>query len=138
MHSTDIGDVTFHHNGDFSGDVKIDVSAYNVVLVQTSMPGVPGVFEIEIPFDALKGLVAEYVRGQLIEELEQDSADDVLMGRVSGCGSAGGVTSNASLIAALQTLHQRWMERANSGHRNLDIESALIALEVVISTGGGT
>lgn len=78
MHTHKAGDTIFHHNGDFSGDVKI------VLYTEPKESPVPAEdgrrwWEVEVPFEDLRSLVAEYVRGRRIELLEQAS-DDGLFG----------------------------------------------------------
>jgi hypothetical protein len=68
VHTTKIGGVTFAHNGDFSGDVIILSGA------EMTTSGVV------IPFAAMKGLVAEYVRHIRIVEMETRNYDEVLGG----------------------------------------------------------
>lgn len=68
--------VTYFHNGDFSGNVKI--------LVPTDMADVEPVentdfIEIEVPFEDLKALVARYVRRRKIADFEREE-DDVILG----------------------------------------------------------
>jgi hypothetical protein len=64
MHTTKIGNYTFIHNGDYSGNTRI----VNGLTHE----------EMEVPFDALKGLVAEYVRDERISKLEQAEDDELL------------------------------------------------------------
>lgn len=59
MHTTDCNATTFHHNGDYSGDVI-------VLDIRTRQ-------EIRVPFDDIKTLVAKYVRDRQISRLEQIS-----------------------------------------------------------------
>jgi hypothetical protein len=76
MHSTDGKEVTFHHNGDYSGDVLIVVQAHKVAHYE-STSHTSEHYEIEIPFNDLKMLVAEYVRGEKVDRLEQAEDDEV-------------------------------------------------------------
>jgi hypothetical protein len=64
MITTQIGDYTFHHHGDFSGDVQV------------SGPGVPS--DVKIPFAALAGLVAEAVRSKRIAAAEEADVSELL------------------------------------------------------------
>lgn len=66
MHSTDWENFTFHHNGDFCGDVVIDA----------------GDHEMRVPFEALKFLVHEYYRRDAISKLEQ-AEGEVLQALIS-------------------------------------------------------
>lgn len=73
MHSTDYLDMTFHHNGDYSGEVLVQVPAGNV----------RGGFGdahvvVEVPFAALVSLVADAVRGQRIARLENMPDAEIL------------------------------------------------------------
>lgn len=63
MHTTEIDDAVFNHNGDYSGNVRITDENGNVC---------------EVSFDALKGFVAEYVRQEKISKLENAWYDEVL------------------------------------------------------------
>lgn len=63
MHTTEIDDTTFNHNGSYDGDVMICDRNGDVCVVS---------------FYALKGLVAEYVRHEKICKLENARADAVL------------------------------------------------------------
>lgn len=65
MHTTDIGAYKFIHNGDFSGDVHIQ---------QVKHPE----RQLRIPFYTLKQFVADYVRANRIEVIEQASDDEIL------------------------------------------------------------
>ena len=62
MHTTEVNDTLFVHNGDFSGDVEVRT------------------FEgrLSVPFADLKALVACYVRQVRANELEDMSDDEVL------------------------------------------------------------
>ena len=61
MHTTQVGDITFHHNGDYSGDVIIDAKEHN---------GRKGRM-VDVPFAALLQLVAEKLRMEMISAIEQ-------------------------------------------------------------------
>jgi hypothetical protein len=65
MHSTTIGKTTFHHNGGYDGDVIIQVGDL-----------VPD--EIKVPFEDLRGFVANYVRDTRISELESMGDNELL------------------------------------------------------------
>lgn len=65
MHTTEGNKARFFHNGDFSGNVQIVVKATGE--------------EIEIPFEDIKTLVAEYVRRDRIRWLQQ-ATDDAALG----------------------------------------------------------
>ena len=63
-----------HHNGDYSGDVRIvPPDGYDYYQDDTW---------IQLPFDLLKQMVAEYIRSNLTEELEQAHPDKLLTGRL--------------------------------------------------------
>jgi hypothetical protein len=76
MHSTKINGTRFFHNGDFSGEVKIQVQPSQVE--RTDWPEEVGgsVVEVEIPFDDLRGLVFQYLRRRQISALEQMDDDE--------------------------------------------------------------
>lgn len=64
-----------NHNGDFSGEVlirkhKIDEKGEHSMKVDV---------DVEIPFDVLKGVVAEYVRLRRLIKLESATADEILL-----------------------------------------------------------
>lgn len=62
MHTFISGDVCFNHHGDFSGDVVINRQGK----------------EIQIPFEDLKALVAEWIRMERIAALEEANADELV------------------------------------------------------------
>ena len=72
-HTTTVNNVSFIHNGDYSGDVEI-------VLPPKKNPGVGNVEEMSLTvhFDAIKDFMAEYVRSELIEKIENASSDEIL------------------------------------------------------------
>jgi hypothetical protein len=72
--TTDAG-ITFHHNGDYSGDVSLRLSEDQVEQGQFKNETY---YEIEIPFDAMKELVANYVRSEKISKLEQAEDNEIL------------------------------------------------------------
>ena len=63
---------TYHHNGDFSGAVKFDAQ------VEMMSPTSAGLAWVEVPFEDLRALVAEYARRERISRLEEMSDDEVL------------------------------------------------------------
>ena len=65
MHTTEGTKYRFFHNGDYSGDVK----AMNKETKE----------EIEIPFEDLKRLVANWVMTEKISRLEQAEDDELLL-----------------------------------------------------------
>jgi hypothetical protein len=76
MHTTkaNLGS-TFIHNGDYSGDLIISVPADKV----KEVPDPTGAWvHINLPFEDIKQLVADYVRERTITALEQANDDDVL------------------------------------------------------------
>lgn len=72
--------VTIHHNGGYDGNIKI-VLPNRVGAVQTTHftdeDGDQHMAEINVPFDAIKSLVLEYLRAQQIEALEQMDDEDL-------------------------------------------------------------
>jgi hypothetical protein len=82
--------ITFHHNGDFSGDAILVIPngmvTYDGIKVgelpQRLRDGItvrPGQsVELEIPMQALLELVAEAVRSQRISEIEQATPEQLL------------------------------------------------------------
>lgn len=63
MHTTTIGNTTFYHNGDFSGEVEI--------VTKTMM-------RVSVPYDELKAFIAESIRTIKIAQLESATDDEVL------------------------------------------------------------
>ncbi len=63
MHTSRIGGTVFHHNGDYSGEVVITTADAS---------------KLSVAFEDLKGFVAQYLREQAIERIEQKRDDDVL------------------------------------------------------------
>lgn len=76
MHSTEINGIVFHHNGDFSGDVKIDVPTANMSEFTPAF-GEDVQFMVTIPFETLRNLVLEYIRNKTIRNFESMSYGDL-------------------------------------------------------------
>lgn len=70
MHTSKTPHATFHHNGDFSGDVKMMVEPQ---MVEPMF----GVVQVTIPFKDLRTLVFQYLRDKMIAELEGMSDKDL-------------------------------------------------------------
>ena len=69
MHTMEMkSGVRFHHNGDFSGEVYI--VAPNVDNDEIG--------EVKVDFKDIKAFVAEYIRNQMIEKIEQAKPDEIL------------------------------------------------------------
>ena len=68
MHTFCHSGVAFSHNGDFSGKT--------IITRQNSRGGFD---EFEVPFEAMKALVAEYVRQKLRNDLDEMSAQEILL-----------------------------------------------------------
>ena len=64
MHTTTIDEITFHHNGDYSGDVLINGA-------EVEIDGYDGSTTVTMPFEVLAEFVAEAVRAQRTARLEQ-------------------------------------------------------------------
>ncbi len=74
MHSQHIGEHSFHHNGDYSGDVIINASAGDLAYEYHDNSGNPfgDPYEaIKIPFEVLAEFVGEAVRDAREGRLEQ-------------------------------------------------------------------
>lgn len=73
--------VTIHHNGDFSGEVIIQIPT-EVGQPETSHYSEDGVdyhiAELRVPYEAIEALVAERVRALMIEALEVMDGPDLL------------------------------------------------------------
>ena len=90
MHSTEWSNdeitVVFNHNGDFSGDVKIRIikAPSDVVHAYEFGGRAAGMQEPEyvdledVPFAAIKELVARYTMQEEIARIETASADEIL------------------------------------------------------------
>jgi hypothetical protein len=65
---------TVHHNGDWSGDVLISTTTEE----GRNPTFEDGKVQVTLPADLLKQIVAAYIVGQRISELEQMSAEEVL------------------------------------------------------------
>lgn len=72
MHTTIIGNQAFHHNGDFTGNVKFLVSAESIVNYGVDQDGKDQI-EVNFPFELMRGLVLEYLREKLIRNFENMS-----------------------------------------------------------------
>lgn len=74
---------TVHHNGDFSGDVKIDLMEPRVKVLLADRGRIHGnpIAEVTIPFEVIKQIAAEYVRAEHIRNTQDATDHDVLMGR---------------------------------------------------------
>lgn len=71
MITSRIEGVTFHHNGDFSGNVAIAVP-------HTSVQNWPDHAVIEIPFLVLAELVGRKLKSDLMAEIEMESGVEFL------------------------------------------------------------
>ena len=67
----------FLHNGDFSGNLLINVAPGEVDYTET-VPGEPTTWRVALPFEDVKAIVAEYVRRERTTALETASDDDIL------------------------------------------------------------
>jgi hypothetical protein len=66
MRTTSYENVTFHHNGDYSGDVIIQVKTAD------------GLVRADVPYAALRYLVAQEVLAHRISRLERSQPVDIL------------------------------------------------------------
>lgn len=62
MHTKKLGNTTFHHHGDYSGDV--------IVITEAG--------EFSLPFADLKAFVSSYVRDSMQTWLEEAGDDEIL------------------------------------------------------------
>lgn len=77
MHTFDADDdISFHHNGDFSGDVTISLPTQAAATELWN----DGHTTIKVPYAALEALVAERYRRAMVGALEEASAKNVLSG----------------------------------------------------------
>lgn len=74
--------VNIHHNGDYSGDVIINVG----VRAEGQSERDVEFEEFTVPFAALKAFMAEYVRDTKIRKLEDGSTDELLAGAEAELG----------------------------------------------------
>jgi hypothetical protein len=75
MHTTKFEknpEYTFHHNGNFSGNVTIVRERYR------DGPSLVSTDEVEVPFDALVSLVAKWARDVRLAKLEDATEREVL------------------------------------------------------------
>jgi hypothetical protein len=93
------GKFTVHHNGDYSGDVRVQIPTYHpsqeysarvvfynnsdqrdrfAKLLHTPEDLIPDFYEVDIPFDLMKQIVADKLRMDYIERFEQMTSDEVL------------------------------------------------------------
>lgn len=70
MHTHKTPNATFHHNGDYSGDIQIMVEPQMV-------ESVFGKVQVTIPFKDLRALVFQYLRRKMVSELEDMSDKDL-------------------------------------------------------------
>src|SRR4051812_6355932 len=108
MHTTTIRaegrEWTVHHNGDYSGDVHIFIETYNPEknvdadrvqfidnsrqreymkpLIHAPDDMASDGYEIKIPFEIMKSLVADKLRDDMISRLEDMGVDELLASRV--------------------------------------------------------
>lgn len=104
MHSHDYmgiedGPWTVHHNGDYSGDIYIQINTYHPhrtyservvrfenqaqrehmkTLIHAPEDLAPDYYEVKIPFELMKRIVAEKVRSDMIERIEEMDANELL------------------------------------------------------------
>jgi GTPase involved in cell partitioning and DNA repair len=74
MYTTQTGQsgIYWHHNGDYSGDVIVRVPSGSVTIDSAGA-------RVEIPFEDIRELVANYVRNEKIARLETRTAEEVLL-----------------------------------------------------------
>lgn len=73
---------TVHHNGDFSGDVMIDLEGWRVEETQSAdsqfaRHGQP-IYTVRVPFEVIAELVAQCVASRKISELESGNYKKIL------------------------------------------------------------
>lgn len=70
MHHMEVGNYSINFNGDFSGDILVDL---------TNGSGFVGVKRVcEMPFMVMAAIVAEKIRRDRISELEEATPEDIL------------------------------------------------------------
>ena len=78
MHTTQTKNLTIHHNGDYSGDVIIQVKPEQVQHIAANTKfHIPAYAEVTIDFKDLRTFVFGYLRDKMISELEQMSDEDL-------------------------------------------------------------
>lgn len=85
MHSQDIslpeGEFTIHHNGDYSGDVKIDVDKPHerVTIYTPNFIGAPKEPQVQLtlPFDLIRAIYLSYARTEMIRRFENSTDNDL-------------------------------------------------------------
>jgi len=68
------GEIFVHHNGDFSGDVIINIDSKAVNKYELESNRV----EVHLPFELLQDLVMSKIRSDMIQNLEQMSSNELL------------------------------------------------------------
>jgi hypothetical protein len=74
--------ILIHHNGDYSGEVEFIMMDVRIE-ERPDLEKIWGntVASVHIPFEVIRDLVADWVRANLIRNLEQMPERDVLLGR---------------------------------------------------------
>jgi hypothetical protein len=73
-------EVTFHHNGDYSGNVVINVPSYiaqPAVRHFSDKDGDHHIAEIHVPYDALEIFILESVRRMRLAEIENLTVEEM-------------------------------------------------------------
>lgn len=79
MHTTKTDNFVWHHNGDFSDDVHLIIPDDKSIIERTTVLGGANYYEVRIPFEDLKSLVAEYIRYKFTEALENATNDELIL-----------------------------------------------------------
>jgi hypothetical protein len=82
MHTSQLTDgVVAHHDGSYDGGpVILVIPAAQAELQTTQRADDAEVVMVTVPFEALKQLVSDYVRGEAISFYEQATPDEILRG----------------------------------------------------------
>lgn len=73
-------EVLMHHNGDYSGNVKVVLpnKIADTTLAHGAGPNGEGMAEVHIPFEALKALIMQYVRSEMVSQIEQATNSELI------------------------------------------------------------
>lgn len=65
---------TFHHNGDYSGDVIVNIPTQDV----RDITGVTDTIQVAIPFANMRALVLDQIRSEIVGQFEHMSPAELV------------------------------------------------------------